>query len=65
MTNVTCNPAADAKVAEIMTVHSFAIACPYCGEDQHGWVSDPRGTSQVCDDCGGHYQVSEGLQIKF
>jgi uncharacterized Zn finger protein len=40
------------------------VVCPHCGEEQDGWLVDPRGRDHECDQCGETYHVPHDVTIK-
>lgn len=42
-----------------------ALECPHCGATQEGWLSDPRGREEECDECGQKYGVAIDPHITF
>lgn len=44
---------------------AVSLNCPHCGASQDGWMSDPRGCEEKCDECGKPYSVAIDSQINF
>lgn len=42
---------------------TIMIECPNCGEDQEGFMGDPRGGEFECEDCDMDYTVPEDSEI--
>ncbi|MBM9615251.1 hypothetical protein JWJ90_13275 [Desulfobulbus rhabdoformis] len=51
------------KVATRVIAKEIAVECPYCHEEQYGFVSDPRGGRFRCDDCHEEFAVVETAKV--
>jgi transposase-like protein len=51
--------------ADTIVVQKLAVVCPHCGEEQGGWLADPRGGEHACDDCGKAYRVGDTPSYRF
>lgn len=49
----------------VISSSAIALSCPCCGAEQEGFVTDPRGGTFECDDCGRKYYVPFEPVIKF
>lgn len=54
-------------ILEVTTVYVKAeyIRCPYCQAEQDGWVHDPRGAVEKCEDCGETYSVHPDADMEL
>jgi hypothetical protein len=50
---------ANIRVVEVV------VLCPHCETWIGGWGGDPRGSSNVCGQCGGLYHVQCEADVKF
>lgn len=50
------------QVTEIQAI-TVQLDCPYCGALQEGWVCDPRGVVEKCEECGEEYKVHPDADI--
>ena len=57
-------PAASSKKAGTMTVRVMSVTCPNCGDEQTGWLVDPRGRDHQCDNCSEMFHVPDGVEVK-
>lgn len=55
------------KRLAVRKIHATAIrlSCPNpdCGETIDGFLSDPRGTEQECDNCGTTFMIPENVIV--
>jgi hypothetical protein len=61
----SAKPASTSAQAIKLRIWSCAIPCPHCGVEQEGWVKDPRGSTETCEDCGKDYHVPNDVPISF
>ena len=54
------------SIVDVLTVSSsdVLVECPHCGNDNEGFVNDPRGGTFECDSCGESFSINEGAKIK-
>lgn len=55
------------KEATMGVVRDFSVMCPHCHKENHGWVSDPRGSKDVyqCDYCDGEFTISPHMDFEM
>lgn len=41
----------------------ITLDCPHCGENQEGFLDDPRGGDYKCEECGNMYGVAEDATV--
>lgn len=41
----------------------ITLECPSCGQQQEGFLSDPRGGEYTCDDCSTEYVVTADADV--
>lgn len=41
------------------------IVCCSCGCENAGFVADPRGQANTCDQCGAEFRIAEDAAITF
>lgn len=58
-------PAVDLPVVSMIRARDFEVACPKCGHIAESWISDPRGRTNKCDECGTEYHVPGDARITF
>jgi hypothetical protein len=49
----------------VIKARDFEVECPHCGHIAEGWVRDPRGQADKCDQCGTEYLVPGDVMISF
>lgn len=57
----------DVDLPEVSEIRSrdFEVECPKCGHITEGWVVDPRGRTEKCDECGTEYRILGDVQVAF
>lgn len=55
----------ETKVATSVRASRAAVDCPHCGEEQDGWMVDPRGCEQTCDKCKRPYKVAHDALVQI
>lgn len=53
--------------AKVTTVYVRAdyVICPNCGERVGGWLGDPRGKEEECDECGQPFTVDNDADLEM
>ncbi len=48
----------------VLNSYTGKVACPHCGYEVTGWMSDPRGAKDAeCDECGKQFDIPEDIEI--
>jgi uncharacterized protein (DUF983 family) len=55
----------DIPVVTTIYVQADYVECPHCGAHQDGWVNDPRGAEETCDECGEPYKVHNDADLEI
>lgn len=50
----------EAKTVYVKAQH---VLCPHCGEENDGWLGDPRGKETECDYCEKKYMVAAEAEL--
>lgn len=53
------------KIVTNIRASSAALDCPRCGAEQDGWLVDPRGREQTCDECKQPYEVAPDASVQI
>lgn len=53
------------KTVTEMHTTEVKLNCPYCNEEQEGFISNPRGGVFECDHCEKEYQVHSEADIEY
>lgn len=53
------------RVATVIVIHEFKVICPYCGEEQGGFIDDPSGGEFICNDCNQSFIVMTNPAFHF
>jgi hypothetical protein len=51
------------KTVKKITVSKPCFECPHCGADVDGWMIDPRGRDDTCDDCDKPYTIAADADV--
>lgn len=65
MSGELTEPATALPTVSVIRARDFEVACPACGHVAEGWVCDPRGRTDKCDNCGTEYKIPGNVQIAF
>lgn len=55
----------DKKIVINIRASRATLDCPHCGAEQDGWMVDPRGRAQTCDECKQQYEVSADASVQI
>lgn len=50
---------------QVLSCMKASVECPHCHAEQGGWVADPRGREQTCDECHKPYRVAADAEVKI
>ncbi len=53
----------NSKVVTSIRASRATLDCPHCGAEQDGWMVDPRGCEQTCDECKLPYEVAADASV--
>ena len=52
------------ECTELQT-RAVSTICPYCNYVNDGWVEDPRGKTDVCEQCEQEYKIHPDADIDY
>lgn len=53
------------KIVINVRASKASLDCPHCGAEQDGWMVDPRGLEQTCDQCNQPYEVAPEASVQI
>lgn len=59
----TANSAETKPVVDRVRASNVQFDCPHCQAEVLGWMSDPRGREDECDNCGGKYSIAADARV--
>lgn len=48
----------------MVNVLDLKVDCPHCGHTHEGWVVDPRGLTENCDECDKEFTIHPEADIE-
>lgn len=55
----------ESKIVSSIRASRASLDCPHCGAEIDGWLRDPRGAQDTCDECKQPYTVAPDASVKI
>jgi len=55
----------EAKVVTEISATRASLKCPHCDAEVDGWLHDPRGRDDHCDECKKPYKVAPDARVRI